>query len=161
MNFPARIRVFCNTDRGASLVELALVIPFFFVFLAGAVDLGRMYYVGLAVTNAAHAGVEYGSENPTDTAGITTAAQAVDPNVTVTSVSWGCECSDSTGYSASCASKPTLCTYNVVNLVSVTTTKVYTMVLPWNVIITPWTFLSGAQSTITFTKTSTMRGPNS
>jgi Flp pilus assembly protein TadG len=156
MRFPGRLRILCNANHGTALVELALVTPILLVLVMGAVDLGRAGYVGIEVESAAHAGAEYGSLNPNNTAGITTAAQQSAPNVsnlTVTAPTWGCECSDGSSYSASCASTP-VCTANstrgsnVVHRVQVTTSAVYKPLVPW----------PGIPSSITLTSKVTIRG---
>jgi hypothetical protein len=115
-----------------------------------------MYYVALGVVNAAHAGAEYGSQIPTDPTGIAAAATAIDPNVTVTSTSWGSECSDGTSYKASSSSALAVCANTTVYVVQVTTQATYKMLVPWKLIN-----MSSNPSTITFTKTVTMRGYNS
>ena len=43
-------------SRGQSLVELALVLPVLMLLLAGALDLGRLYYSQITITNAAKPG---------------------------------------------------------------------------------------------------------
>ena len=113
MKFIERLRILCLCNRGGALVELAFITPLLLLITMGAVDIGRAGYVGLEVQNAAHAGAEYGSLNPSDTTGITAAARGSAPNVTLATptVSWGCECSDGTSYSASCGVTPT-CTSN-------------------------------------------------
>lgn len=45
-----------QTDAGQSLVEFAMVLPFFLVFLFALVDFGRAFYTWLLVTNAAREG---------------------------------------------------------------------------------------------------------
>lgn len=120
-------------ERGASLVELAVILPLFLLLLAGAVDFGRAYFLAVEIAGAARAGAEYGAQNPTDTAGITKAVQVDAPDVAGLSVgtpSYGCECSDGTSFSSSCAAKPT-CTYNVVYRVTVTVSATYTPIFPW------------------------------
>jgi Flp pilus assembly protein TadG len=156
MRFLARFCILCKADHGASLVELALVTPILFLLLMGAVDFGRAYYVGLEVADAAHAGAEYGSQNPSSTAGITAAARQSAPNLsnlTVTPPTWGCECSDGSSYTASCTTTPTcketaIRGSNVVNRVQVTTSSAYTTVIPWPFI----------PSSITLSDTATVRG---
>jgi hypothetical protein len=102
------------------------------------------------IAGAASAGAEYGVTNPTDTAGMKTAAQDDAPNVpslSVTTPTYGCECSDGTGYSASCTSAPTSCTYNVVYKVTVTVSATYTPLVPW----------PHVPSSLTMTNTAEMR----
>lgn len=152
----ARLWILCKANHGAALVELAFVTPILLVLVIGAVDFGRAYYVDLEVENAAHAGAEYGSLNPTLTAGIATAARQSAPdlsNLTVMAPTWGCECSDGSSYSANCATMP-VCTANstrgsnVVHRVQVKTKAVYTPLVPW----------PGIPSSITLTGEATMRG---
>jgi Flp pilus assembly protein TadG len=59
MTKPTSLRDNC----GQSLIEMAVLFPLFMLLLAGAAEYGRMWYVGVEVTNAAHAGVEYGAQN--------------------------------------------------------------------------------------------------
>jgi Flp pilus assembly protein TadG len=156
MKFLARLCVLCKANHGAALVELALVTPILLLLVIGAVDLGHAYYVDLEVENAAHAGAEYGSINPTLTAGITAAAKQSAPNLsnlTVTAPTWGCECSDGTSYSGNCSTTP-VCVVtttrggNVVHRVQVTTSSVYTTIVPW----------PGIPSPITLSATAAVRG---
>jgi Flp pilus assembly protein TadG len=158
MKLPKRIRVLCKADHGASLMEMALVTPFFVLLALGAVDFGLWYCAGLRVVNAAHAGAEYGSLHNSDTTGITTAAQQSESYMLNLSyntpvVTYGCECSDGTSYTLNCPSKPT-CTStatrgtNVVDRAQVTTSASYTTLLPW----------PGISKTITVSSTATIRG---
>jgi len=156
MKPPVCLRILYKANHGAALVELALVTPILLLLVFGAVDFGHAYYVGIEVANAAHAGAEYGSQNPSDTAGITAAAKqsASDlPNLTVTVPTWGCECSDGSSYSANCAPMP-VCSANssrggnVVHRVQVTISAVYKTLVPW----------PGIPTSLTLTRTATIRG---
>jgi hypothetical protein len=158
MKYPTRLRNLCKADHGASLIELALVIPMLLLLVFGALDLGRGYYVYLELVNAAHAGAEYGSLHPSDTANIIKAATRPNepPNVTFPApiVTYGCECSDvGTTYSLNCAAPPT-CTAsgtrgsNKVYRVQVNTSAVYKTFMPW----------SGIPSTFTLYGSATIRG---
>jgi len=154
MKTPASLGVLFKSDHGAALVELAFVAPILFLLLFGAVSLGRAYYVNLEVTNAAHAGAEYGMQNPSDTAGMSAAAQASAPDVTLNTptVTRGCECSDGTSYSANCSPVPT-CTASTarsntpVRRVSVTASSAYRSFVSW----------PGVPSSITLSSTATIR----
>ncbi len=55
--------------RGQSLVELAFMFPFLLLILSGALDLGRVYYAYITITNAAREGARYGASNPVDGSG--------------------------------------------------------------------------------------------
>jgi Flp pilus assembly protein TadG len=157
MKLLKRLRVLCCANHGSALVELALITPALTLLLVGAVDFGRAGYVGIEVQNAAHAGAEYGSLNPSDTAGMTTAAQQGAhnlSNLTVSTPTWGCECSDGSSYSANCSPTP-VCTAdstrgsNVVHRVQVKTKAVYSPMVSWPGI---------SSSSITFTGEATLRG---
>jgi Flp pilus assembly protein TadG len=143
-------------EKGASLVELALVFPLFVLLLLGCVDFGRAYYLAIEVAGAAHAAVMYGSRNPSDTAGMTSAAQDDAPNVPNLSVqtpTYGCECADGSSYSANCASTPSSCpnSIGVVYLVNVTVTGTYAPLLK----------LPAISNSMTFTSTASMRSAGS
>ena len=112
--------------KGSSLVELALLTPVLVLLLVGAVGLGEACYAAIEVSSAASAGAQYGVQNPTDTAGMQRAALLSGANLNglQTSASWGCECSDGTSASASCAAVPS-CNANEVRYVVVTTSLTY------------------------------------
>lgn len=59
-----------KASNGQSLVEFTLVLPVLLIILAGLLDLGRLYYAYVAVTDAAAEGARYGSTYPYDTSGI-------------------------------------------------------------------------------------------
>jgi len=78
-------------ERGQSLVELAISFMVIALLLSGAVDLGRAYFVLIALRDAAQEGAIYASMKPTDTTGIETRIEesssgpidfANDPNLT-------------------------------------------------------------------------------
>jgi len=144
-------------QKGASLVELAAVLPLFLLILFGAVDFGRAYFLANEIAGAAHAAAEYGAQNPTDTTGISKAATADAPDVPsllVGTPTYGCECSDGTSFSANCSASPT-CTYNVVYRVSVTVSANYTPLFPF---LWKW---GGVPSSISLSSTAVMRSGNS
>src|SRR3954447_26432222 len=43
-------------SRGQSLVEFALILPLFLVFVAACLDLGRIFYANISLNNAAREG---------------------------------------------------------------------------------------------------------
>ncbi|HEY1256270.1 MAG TPA: TadE/TadG family type IV pilus assembly protein [Terracidiphilus sp.] len=167
MKIPARISDLCKANHGAALVELALVTPFLLLLFVGAIDLGRVYYIGLQVANAAHAGAEYGAyKSTTGTADIQNAAANAVPKLVMANmpvVTAGCECSDGgTTFVSGCSPVP-VCTSNgttrggnIVHVVTVTTKAVYTTVVPWPAIPAP--FNMSGPSTITLTRSATVRG---
>lgn len=98
-----------HAQRGAALVEFALVLPLLMLLLLGGVEIGRYAYFAIQVGNAARAGVQYAAQNPVtalDTNGITSAAQA-DGATSIASLNVSptnyCTCWDGTaGTSVSC-----------------------------------------------------------
>jgi Flp pilus assembly protein TadG len=118
--------------EGSAILETAFLMPLMIAMILGTVDFGRAYYMAIEVASAAHAGALYGTQNPTDTAGMVSAADLDAPDVsTLTPVAtYGCECSDGSSAVALCTSTPS-CTYNYVNYVSVTTTATYTTLIPY------------------------------
>jgi len=73
----SRALALCN-DCGGALIETALAMPLLSLLLLGAAEFGLLDYEAIEVSNAAKAGVEYGSSSPSaavDTTGIQTAAQ--------------------------------------------------------------------------------------
>ena len=57
-------RVKRKSERGANLVEFALVIPLLLLMLVGVADLGRAFQTYIAITNAAREGARYASRWP-------------------------------------------------------------------------------------------------
>ncbi|MHB0987906.1 MAG: TadE/TadG family type IV pilus assembly protein [Bellilinea sp.] len=53
-----------TTEKGQSLMELALVLIFILILLAGVVDLGRMMFEYLTMRDAAQEGAGYGAVYP-------------------------------------------------------------------------------------------------
>ncbi len=51
-------------SHGQSLIELALMFPVMILILVGALDLGRVFYAYITVTNAAREGAAYGAKHP-------------------------------------------------------------------------------------------------
>jgi len=148
MKLPNRYQLL-RDEQGASLVELALLLPLFVLLMFGAVDFGRALYLSIEVSGAAHAAAMYGSQNPTDTTGMQSAAQYDAPNVPNLSVgtpTYGCECADGSSYSVSCATSPTSCpnNLNVVYRVNVTVTATYSPLFPWPKIPSSMSFSSSA-----------------
>jgi len=59
-----------HSERGQSLVELALSFTILLALLAGVIDFGRGFFTWVALRDAAQEGALYGSTNPTDSTGI-------------------------------------------------------------------------------------------
>lgn len=75
-----------TSEKGQSLLELALVLVFLLILLAGIIDLGRMMYEYLTMRDAAQEGAGYGAVYPNDCAHITSRVMQnfPDTNYTVT-----------------------------------------------------------------------------
>ena len=153
MHFPWRNRLL-RSESGSSIIEAAVLTPVLLLLLLGAADFGHGYYVAEEVAAAAHSGAAYAIQNPgrlsSDSAGIKTAAKndaANVTNLTVSTPDWGCECSDGSSYSASCASVPSSCTANWVYKVTVTASTNYAPLFPW----------PGIPSSIALSSSATMR----
>lgn len=54
-----------SRSRGQSLVEFALILPVFLVFLAATLDLGRVFYANITLNNAAREGAFQAAVTPT------------------------------------------------------------------------------------------------
>jgi Flp pilus assembly protein TadG len=121
-------------EGGQSLVEFALMLPLMCLLLLGVVEIGRAAFYSIRVGNAATAGVEYGSQNPStasDTTGMTTAAKN-DANLSsmTANATWGCTCDTGAGTSCTKPAPPpsscgNACAGQVVECVQVTTTVTF------------------------------------
>jgi len=136
-------------EHGASLLELALLLPLFLLLILGAVDFGRAFYLSIEVAGAARAAAVYGARNPTDITGMENAANKDAPNVTLSfpTATYGCECpygTTSTYIAAPCASKPASCTNTWVYRVDVTVQGTYKTLFPWPKIPSSMTLTSAA-----------------
>jgi Flp pilus assembly protein TadG len=92
-------------DLGHALVELSLVFPILVLLLVGAAEFGSMAYATIEVSNAAHAGVQYGAQNhatASDNAGMQAAALDDGPNVTGLAATATHFCGCSNGAASSC-----------------------------------------------------------
>lgn len=98
-----------KAERGQALVELAISVPLLTLLMYGCVEMGKIVYASIAVSDAAMAGVQYGTRNSTaaaDAEGIENAAAADAPELTITTTpTISCICSD--GSASTC--QPTDC----------------------------------------------------
>ncbi|MFP3855304.1 MAG: TadE/TadG family type IV pilus assembly protein [Anaerolineales bacterium] len=83
-------RTLRNGNYGQSLVEFSLIMTFLMILLAGAADFGRMYFIHLAMRDAAQEGASFGSTDPTNYAEIesrvrTAIGETIDPTSIVVS----------------------------------------------------------------------------
>jgi Flp pilus assembly protein TadG len=102
----AGIRAILEGEAGQNLVEFAVVTPVLLLLLVGAVEVGRLAYLGMLVQNAARAGVQYGSQSlatAADNTGMQNAALNDGQNISglTAAASHYCTCAD--GSSSSCA----------------------------------------------------------
>ena len=51
-------------EKGQSLLEFALIVPILLIILAGVLDLGRLYYTYVSITDAAAEGASYAAIHP-------------------------------------------------------------------------------------------------
>lgn len=93
-----------TTERGQSLVELALILLFLLILVAGIADLGRMIFTYLTMRDAAQEGAVYGAIYPGQCEGVfnrTLANLPVNQTFTVTindltcTTEAACDCSGS------------------------------------------------------------------
>jgi Flp pilus assembly protein TadG len=63
-------------DEGAALVEMALVSPLLLMLALGAGDFGRVMYASIVLSHAAHAGVQFGSQDVGSAANLADIEQA-------------------------------------------------------------------------------------
>jgi Flp pilus assembly protein TadG len=59
-----------RSERGAALVETAVVLPFLVLLFLGLVDLGRALATHIGIHEAAQEGALYGSQHPSNVAAI-------------------------------------------------------------------------------------------
>jgi Flp pilus assembly protein TadG len=113
-------------DSGQAIVELALTLPLLFLLLFGAFELGRLAYAAIEVSNAAHAGVQYGSQSRStanDDANMKQAALNDGSNITSMSATSQHFCTCSNGSASTCS--PTDCSSSrIIEYVQVNTSAV-------------------------------------
>jgi len=127
-------------QRGAALVELAVVAPILAVLVVGVIDFGRVFNSAMVVTAAARAGALYGAysvPHAFDTANITTAVNTVLSSNNMTSgpaptIAVLCDCATSAGvFTATTPANTCTATCGVgshmVTRVSVSVTRTFTM----------------------------------
>jgi len=133
-------------EQGGALVELALSMPLLTLILMGGVELAKVAYASIEVSNAASAAVQYGAlksvntsdyscsgtyPNSTCTGGIANAAANDAANlkgIVVTSVATSCTCANTAYTPTSCSDNSTCSSNNtgMVTTLTVTTKVPYT-----------------------------------
>jgi Flp pilus assembly protein TadG len=140
-------------EEGAALIELAVSLPIVILVLFMTVDFVRVYYVSIALTNAARAGAQYGAQTVFVANTVQTKAAAASPSIspyTVALPTQACFCmNDSGAYTGSIACSATCSTPSdhVVAEVTVTTQKTFTTI----------TAFPGVPSTIALSRTASQR----
>ena len=69
-----------GTEKGQSLVELAISFPIMLLLLLGTIDFGMALYSFIVVRDAAQEGALYGSFNPNNRVEIESRARNISPN---------------------------------------------------------------------------------
>jgi Flp pilus assembly protein TadG len=100
------VRLIKEDQNGQALIETAISMGLLLSLFLGAAQFGTAVYQAIEVSDAARAGVNYGSQDQTDaadTTGISAMASADAPNLTglVATSSVSCICSD--GTASTCA----------------------------------------------------------
>ena len=73
------------TERGAAVVEFAILLPIFLLIIGGIVDAGRMFFRQIELANAAREGARYAVvDTSASTGAIQSRAQASAPGLTMT-----------------------------------------------------------------------------
>jgi len=127
------MKALCGNEAGQALVEVAISLPILGVLIIGAAEFAQVAYTSIEVSNAAKAGVEYGSQNggtAGDTTGIALAASNDAANLTglVTTSAFTCICSD--GSASTCAN--TDCSNShIEEIVTVNTSLTYKPLVHW------------------------------
>ena len=102
--------------RGSAMVEFSLCSTLLILMFMGGTDVARMFSLGTSLTQAAKAGAQfasYSTGNSSNTTGITAAAQAAAPGVTMTvTTSQVCYCGATaiTCGATSCSNEPSMYT---------------------------------------------------
>ncbi len=144
------LKAFHRSDRGAALIELAVVLPVLALFAIGVAEFGRLYFAGITVANAAEAGALYGAQtttSSTDIAGIKQAIlnDAADVGVDSTKAISFCGCPDGTATDCKTGTCPSYGMPQV--FVQATAWKTVTLLLRY----------PGLPSTVTISRTATFR----
>lgn len=82
MRSTSRSRALPQGPRGQSAVEFAMIASIVLIVLLAVADFGRMFYVSIALNNAARAGAQYGSQSLITAADSSGMAAAVDNDAT-------------------------------------------------------------------------------
>ena len=148
-------------ERGAALVELALILPMLVLVMAGGTDFARVFYTANVLTNAARAGTQYGAQSSsfyTNDAGMQAIAQNIaNANLSGTAAvitsSHLCECASAAG-TFSATSPANTCSYtctgggHIVIHVTVSAAKTFSTI---------FNSVPGIPATVNLTRSATLR----
>jgi Flp pilus assembly protein TadG len=152
-----------RSARGSALVELAVALPMLVALLVGVADFARAFYVGIELTNAARAGVQWGGQNlgnGTSSTAVTDMQNAATNAVNVSGLTFPaggttsvCSCADTSANltTIACSADPvTACTGGSFRVITVTVTvsKSFTTISP---------YIPGIPRPMTLTRKATMR----
>ncbi len=132
-------------SRGQSVVEFALLLPVAMLLLVLIVDVGRLFYTYVGVTNAAREGAAYGMQHPTCWSAGTGTNQCADPgNITYLArqeLGSGTALAVTVQCAADCTASSTLAG----NTITVTASQVFAFLFP---IVPQMTISSSATAVI-------------
>jgi Flp pilus assembly protein TadG len=137
--FPLRrLAAILMSEDGQALAEASLAVPFLLLCLLGSFNLARAAYMGIEISDAAKAAVQYGAQNSataTDTSAIqnAAAANASDLSSLATTVSVAGMCSDGsacTGTGGTCRSTDCSSSH-IETILTVNTATTYHPSFPW------------------------------
>lgn len=110
-------------QKAQGLVEVSLMLPVLLVTLVGAIEIGRVAYASIEVSNAARAGVQFGSLNEGNAGNTSGMEQAALNDVNLTGMTanatYSCQCSN--GSSTSCTANTCASAQHLEEYVTVTT----------------------------------------
>lgn len=141
-----------KTERGAQLLELAILTPFLVLVLLGSTDFARVAYHAITLANAARAGAQFATFSPAaalNTAGIKAAAELEAENIGAITVASNLYCRCPTGTTVVSCTVGTCTGINAVKelYIDVTASRTFTTLVTW----------PGVPSPIALSRTATMR----
>jgi len=120
-----------SRERGQALIVLGLLLPLLLLLAVGIIEIGRLAYFAIEVSNAARAGAQFGTQSlaaAADSADITDAAQNDAPdigaNLNVTPTA-SCGCTAATAIGGGCPGSG--CSYPLVYLTVTTQYDLHTL----------------------------------
>ena len=144
----SRRQISRGAEAGSAFIELGLMFPVLLLILVGAIDFARVFFAGIALTNAAEVGAMYGARSVTGSSDLTgmqdaSIADAADLSGVTAAATQYCNCGNGTAHSC-----PVTCTGSTAHTyVSVSTSYTFTPLFP----------IPGIPSSIPMTRTAVMR----